>query len=1742
MKKLLAKFIILALFSIAVQGHGLAVHVAQYDRIIEYYEENDPDNTYLTIMQTYPEYFKYGSILPDMQYVSTQKKALEDLYQGLADYYPPLVLRYDLSLTDVPESGPGSTNGSYSFGINTHDFRYAFQFAQYLLDQANLLDPPGLDYGYENTASCITRGQKIALASGYFAHLSQDVIAHNYWVPQLTAQSGLAELNMIIDDDGLGHIPGIQSHYAVEANHDYQLGMSACQNVADVVSNLDEGVWVRIGQLEPSVPLVVYADGDALSVIGTPNPALVFFHEVLQQWIDTNPYNLPDDYRTGDLISITGFFNECDIWRFGNRYYPEIFGYGSFGNSFSTWMANHIGFESTGLSILDQFGVVDGANFIVQLFQWIKNRDNSWDTVWEMQFNSVYSKSRDGSAGAFQAVLGMMRYNISDADQLVADNPDKIDITEYNRLKNNAVFTNPNYFDGFDYFEGVEAQYFDKIGPADKIYETWAPDYRNSYVFGVMNALNGYSPNHELTSSLGVYDAYFSVDGVRYNNKNFPPGHEHNFEAVVEVFSLGEMSDGMPISAKLVLDHIDGDDLIFKSASTTIQQSPFDYNNEERTTISIPFHGTEIASLPNSELYQGIHIALYAGSSTIPFFTTDWDSYSLLDIVVGNNRYNQYSSYGSSPFSYPIHSMNIKYSSFFSTVELEENVINVNGEPLLSGVSNSYLLQSVVDANIEQATIEYDNNTSIQHRYWNLDESAHFTGLSNVVGHTISPHQKAMYEEIKQIEIFHSPDVQFHDPWYISNPEAAPENWIQPDEFRPLSEMTATGDYEVFLNQNDAFHPEIPIYSLKAPQVYADQNGIYECTGWSGEGIKFDASGATSTTNIETDVVFLTSGAQVWPTYTQVNTSPGYTLILGLDEVLTIPPGAEIECASGFIIDAYFGDIDIQGEPNNPVRLYSQTTWGGIDSWVGGTLDQSIVLENVIIENAVHPIYNSSVYLENQHATIKNCKFINSGGIRAVSTQTMDIRNNIFQNINPNSDNQGILIVSISNDNDPYDIDIVNNTFINFKRSVEVTPTNIGNYYNMENNIFYYSDALNNVNSIAFVHSFQRSGTENVNYNLVYGFDEDGFDFTIYKIIDLVYGSPNFLDEASNNFHLTSGSNAIDKGDPALPFDSDDTRKDIGAYYYPQLSGVLSEDIVIEGEASIGGDFTLSAGHTMTVMPGTEILVAEDVDITIQGTLNAMGTASEPIAFMPNQPTSDKRYWGGISVNSGEVNIKHAEIQNAYNSLYLTSASATMSDLNLHHNYYGIRIVNSSISSIKNSSFSDNYMYALYVSGVSPQLDIASNSFTNNRYGLYLRDYSGKISGNSITGTYYDGIRFAGQSSANMTVARIPGQTPYAVNNHIANTSYGSGITVYYGAFPTLGAYNDFGNKVYGGFNHFYANTGKNSAVNFNTGSLDARLNWWTPGSYNQSKFDWNPSVEDYVPGGGGGSKVGKVSDLSLALDYIYEGDYLFVDSSYVEAIEYYGLAINEEPDDSLAVRALIGMTGCYNALGDNDGMILHLNDIVNTYSGLLVSVSAHDYLVNMQVRGHEYLEALETNLDVIEEYSDMDEVDEAIADSWFDRMVIYQLLALENDGLGKSVPAAEQRSLARKTADFVLSEYTYSTAANLIRVLNGEDEIEVEKTVKPITFALHNVYPNPFNPSVTIPYDLASTSDFSIVIYDVLGREVWSHKQIGQMAGNYSLVWNGMNQAGQLASSGLYLIRFTSPEYTGTQKALLLR
>lgn len=89
-----------------------------------------------------------------------------------------------------------------------------------------------------------------------------------------------------------------------------------------------------------------------------------------------------------------------------------------------------------------------------------------------------------------------------------------------------------------------------------------------------------------------------------------------------------------------------------------------------------------------------------------------------------------------------------------------------------------------------------------------------------------------------------------------------------------------------------------------------------------------------------------------------------------------------------------------------------------------------------------------------------------------------------------------------------------------------------------------------------------------------------------------------------------------------------------------------------------------------------------------------------------------------------------------------------------------------------------------------------------------------------------------------------------------------------------------------------------------------------------------------------------------------------------------------------------------------------------------------------------------------------------------------------------------------------------------------------------PIKTALNASYPNPFNPSTTINYDLAIDGYVSILVYDALGREVATLFSGDQVAGtNYQVTWNAADQA-----SGAYFLRMTAGNYTNTQKLMLVK
>jgi len=106
-------------------------------------------------------------------------------------------------------------------------------------------------------------------------------------------------------------------------------------------------------------------------------------------------------------------------------------------------------------------------------------------------------------------------------------------------------------------------------------------------------------------------------------------------------------------------------------------------------------------------------------------------------------------------------------------------------------------------------------------------------------------------------------------------------------------------------------------------------------------------------------------------------------------------------------------------------------------------------------------------------------------------------------------------------------------------------------------------------------------------------------------------------------------------------------------------------------------------------------------------------------------------------------------------------------------------------------------------------------------------------------------------------------------------------------------------------------------------------------------------------------------------------------------------------------------------------------------------------------------------------------------------------------------------------------------------KVIEWEDAIgvEPEKEVVPLTFALHPPYPNPFNPTTTISYELPSASAVSLVVYDIEGCAVVKLVEGEQTAGKHQVTFNGNGCA-----SGIYFVRMKAMEYSAIQKIALLK
>lgn len=93
-----------------------------------------------------------------------------------------------------------------------------------------------------------------------------------------------------------------------------------------------------------------------------------------------------------------------------------------------------------------------------------------------------------------------------------------------------------------------------------------------------------------------------------------------------------------------------------------------------------------------------------------------------------------------------------------------------------------------------------------------------------------------------------------------------------------------------------------------------------------------------------------------------------------------------------------------------------------------------------------------------------------------------------------------------------------------------------------------------------------------------------------------------------------------------------------------------------------------------------------------------------------------------------------------------------------------------------------------------------------------------------------------------------------------------------------------------------------------------------------------------------------------------------------------------------------------------------------------------------------------------------------------------------------------------------------------------------------PLTLKLEQNFPNPFNPSTTIRYEVPTSATVRLTVHDLLGREVAKLVRATQEPGRYEAVWQGTTSAGVPVASGVYVYRLEAGSNVMTQRMMLLR
>ncbi|HEY5672488.1 MAG TPA: NosD domain-containing protein [Malonomonas sp.] len=181
------------------------------------------------------------------------------------------------------------------------------------------------------------------------------------------------------------------------------------------------------------------------------------------------------------------------------------------------------------------------------------------------------------------------------------------------------------------------------------------------------------------------------------------------------------------------------------------------------------------------------------------------------------------------------------------------------------------------------------------------------------------------------------------------------------------------------------------------------------------------------------------------------------------------------------------------------------------------------------------------------------------------------------------------------------------------------------------------------------------------------------------------------------------------------------------------LGGVLTADTVLDGAYLLEADLQVPVGITLTILPGSDILVvasdstkidpeylSKEIEVLIRGRLLAQGTAARPIRFALDSTDNSDSLWAGLQFVASEGSLlEHLRIEQAETGVLCLDSSPQLNYVSILRSRYGILLQQNSQPLISDSQLLDGEAGLFCWDQSAPLLQRTEIS-GNREEGIYL--------------------------------------------------------------------------------------------------------------------------------------------------------------------------------------------------------------------------------------------------------------------------------------------------------------------------------------------------------------------------------------------------------------------------------------